>query len=1417
MHKIYKNLLALLFVSTLSFSAFAQQYWRSSSASDIVSTDKAVKRQAFPKEFKVFNLDIAPLRQQLFSVVDNKSGHSTVISLPDADGKMEQFEVFEASNFDAALQRRFPEIRAFSGRGLTDKSALLKISISPQGIQTMVFRSDAETEFIEPYSQDHKAYAVFRSQRAKGALPWTCTTEDQNIYKNLGASIPQTNLTQSSAGELRTMRLAQSCTGEYSNYFGATNSSQVNLVLAAYNATLTRCNGCYEKDLATHLNLISNSTDVIYYDPASDPYSPASTGAGGAWNGELQATLTSVIGEGNYDIGHLFGATGGGGNAGCIGCVCNDGTKGRGFTSPADGIPQGDNFDIDYVVHEVGHQMGGNHTFSMSNEGTGVNKEVGSGITIMGYAGITSYDVAPHSIDIFHEASIQQIQANLANKTCPVTTNITANNATPVVTAIGPFTIPISTPFFLTGIATDANPGDVLTYCWEQNDNSTTTNANSVASPAKLTGPNWISFSPSTSPTRIFPKMATILAGLNVSGPLPGGDAIANTEALSSVGRTLNFRLTVRDNVPYSSTSPLKVGQTNYSDVVVTVDANSGPFNVTSPNTVITWNVGSTVNVTWSVNNTNIAPINCANVKITMSTDGGTTFPIILAASTPNDGSEAIVVPNNITSTARVKIEAIGNIFFDISNTNFSVAPPLNGFTFNSTTPATSSCPAPSTMAITLGTTVVGTFSTPINLTASGNPAGTTVSFGANPIAPGGAVVVTLNNTNTLANGTYTVNVQGVAGAVTQNAVLTFTVNTGSGPAITTQPATQSVCAGGNVTFSTVATGAVSYQWQVSTDGGTTYSVLPGATNSSYSINGVLISQNNYQYRCSITGQCNVSLTNWAILTVNAVPAITSQPQSVTLCAGSNNTFSVTATGGGLTYQWQLSTDNGTSWNPISGATSNTYTINAITIGLNGNQYRCVVTGSCAPVVTSNAATLGVVTSVTITTQPADVVACVGSNANFTVAGSGAGIVYQWQLSTDGGTTWTNISSSNAATYTVTGVTTANQGYKYRCLLSNATCTTPGVSNAGTLTVNTLPAIGTQPQSVTLCVGGSNTFSATATGTSLTYQWQLSTDGGTTWNNISGATTSSYAANTVTLSQNTQRYRVVVSGACTPPATSNAAVLTVIAPVSVTAQPANVELCSGSTATFNVTGSSVQTIVYQWQQSTDGGTTWTNISGATTNSYQLSTAASNSGTKYRCLLSNATCTAPTVSGVATLTVRQLPTVGLSASILTILFPGQTTTLTATPSASTGGSLSVNWYQDGNPIVNAGNTRLIDVEHTGVYQVRISESWPSLLVCSNQSPNVTILPGVSGKLFIYPTPNDGQFTVSYYNQGGTQVNRSVSVFDGNGQRVFYKTFTVSGPYTLIPVDVRKGLSGMYVVVIGDANGKKLTERKIIVNN
>ena len=357
-----------------------KNFWTSRSRTEKINVDKSVARLTFPNEFILYDLDLNSIKNELFKVVDNAKAHTAIISLPNVSGQMEQFEVVEASNFEPALQAKFPEIRAFSGKGITDRYATLKLSISPQGIQTMVFRTEKPNEFIEPYSADHKTYAVFNSYRP-GQLPWICSTVEQNMVEGLNSTV-NNSMTARSGGDLKTMRLAQSCNAEYSNYFGATSSSQVSLVLAAFNATLTRCNGVYEKDLALHLNLIANTTSVIYYSASTDPYTTLSS-----WNSQLQSTLNSVIGAANYDIGHMFGSSGGGGNAGCIGCVCVDASKGSGITSPADGIPQGDNFDIDYVVHEIGHQLGGNHTFSHSNEGSGVNKEVGSGITIMGYAG----------------------------------------------------------------------------------------------------------------------------------------------------------------------------------------------------------------------------------------------------------------------------------------------------------------------------------------------------------------------------------------------------------------------------------------------------------------------------------------------------------------------------------------------------------------------------------------------------------------------------------------------------------------------------------------------------------------------------------------------------------------------------------------------------------------------------------------------------------------------------------------------------------------------------------------------------------------------------------------------------------------------------------------------------------------------
>jgi len=244
-------------------------------------------------------------------------------------------------------------------------------------------------------------------------------------------------------------------------------------------------------------------------------------------------------------------------------------------------------------------------------------------------------------------------------------------------------------------------------------------------------------------------------------------------ETLSPVARPMKFRLTVRDNRAAGG-GVVSSGSGCQDPTVFTVNAvGTAPFIVTSPNGGESYPGSTTQTVTWNVVGSNAAPINATNVKISLSTDGGLTYPTVLLASTANDGSEPVSLPGTPTTTAKVKVEALGNIFFDVSNNNFSITTPVSGFTFNATTPTTVACPAPATASVNLGTTVIGTFSTPIVLTATaGVPAGTTVSFAPDPLTPGATTVVTLNNANTLANGTYTVTVQGVAGAVTQQPML---------------------------------------------------------------------------------------------------------------------------------------------------------------------------------------------------------------------------------------------------------------------------------------------------------------------------------------------------------------------------------------------------------------------------------------------------------------------------------------------------------------------------------------------------------------------------------------------------------------------------------------------------------------------
>lgn len=754
-----------------------------------------------------------------------------------------------------------------------------------------------------------------------------------------------------------------------------------------------------------------------------------------------------------------------------------------------------------------------------------------------------------------------------------------------------------------------------------------------------------------------------------------------------------------------------------------------------------------------------------------------------------------------------------------------------SGFLFNSPAPATAICPAPTSMSISLGTIATGGFTNPITLTATaGIPAGTTITFGTNPVTPGNNSLINLNNTNILAAGSYVITITGTAtGAATQTRAIIYTVNPGAGPVIITQPVNQTICAGANTLFSITSAGTTSFQWQVSIDGGNTYAnisnggVYSGVASASLIISGATVVLNNNRYRCIASTACGNTTSNDGILALNDVPLITSHPQSTTLCSGSATTFCVTATGSNLIYQWQSSPTCVGPWTNIAGAISSCYTLTGVSTNA---AYKCVVSNTCASGISSNCATVIVVTTVSIITQPNNVTACAGTTTSFTVAGSGSGIIYQWQLSIDGGAVYNNITGANLATYTITGVSLAMNNNKYRCQLSNATCTTPGVSNASTLTVNSVPSITTNPQDATICIGGSNTFSVSASGTGIVYQWQVSADGGITYNNIGGATGSAYTITGATAGMNANRYRCVVSGICTPAATSGTAVLTVISPVIVATQPSASVICSGSNTSFAVNGNSVQTIVYQWQVSIDGGITYNNVSNggvyssATTATLTITGAtAILNNNRYRCQLSNASCTAPTASNAAVLNVRQLPTVTLAASPLTSLLPGQTTTLTASPSVTTGGVVTTAWLFNGAAPVPAitSNIYVVNVEHTGTYQMLIQESFTGpALACSNQSAIVTINAAVSSRLFIFPSPTDGRFTVSYYNNGTVSTARMVTVYDSKGAKIYTAKFLITGPYTLLGIDIIPALTGIYYVVVGDATGKKLAEGKILVH-
>ncbi|ASZ12304.1 reprolysin-like metallopeptidase [Chitinophaga sp. MD30] len=619
------------------------------------------RKQYKPSSYKMYKLEYGAFRQALTGATARKGATPAVFTFPNAEGQPERFAVTEASVMEPALAARYPGLRSYSGKGIDDPTSTIRFDVSPAGFNAIILSGGQQTLYINEVDATNQYYIIFSRQDARPVDAFRCLTKDSSVAVPIGDN-RRGALPNSNDGQLRTFRLALAATGEYGLFFldgtETTDQERKLKVMTALHTMVTRMNGIYERDFGVRMLMVANSDKIAFFDPAKDP-----------WTGDLyyrtQYVCDSLIGNDNYDVGHVVSQGGSGGVAGGIGAVCLRGVKGTGYTSTA--APVGDPFTIDYVAHELGHMFGANHTFSMRTEGTGANMEPGSGSTIMGYAGITGLtDVQPNSDDYFHTYSIRQvtdyINFGAAGANCAVV--VPTGNNVPIVNAGRDYVIPRSTPFMLTGLAQDLDAGDVLTYCWEQVDDRGASGSgfSSIPDANSNRGPLFRSFKPVLNPSRMFPRLPDILSGLNGS----------KWEVLPAVARTLTFRLTVKDNRTGG-------GANASADARVTIADGAGPFKVTYPDTSLVWGAGTKKTVTWNVARSNLAPVNCRNVRILLSTDGGYSFRDTLSVITPNDGSEVITVPNITTTRARIKVEAIGNIFFDISNRNIKISPLPSG------------------------------------------------------------------------------------------------------------------------------------------------------------------------------------------------------------------------------------------------------------------------------------------------------------------------------------------------------------------------------------------------------------------------------------------------------------------------------------------------------------------------------------------------------------------------------------------------------------------------------------------------------------------------------------------------------------------------------------------------------------------
>lgn len=640
------------------------------------------------RSFSIFRLNLNALKEELgrapLEFTQQDKERQVVIPLPMPDGTLARFQIEESPIMAPELAAQFPQIKSYSGTGLDDPLAMARMELTPDGLSAMV-RSSAGDFFIEPsLPLDSSRYAIFFKnsvERSPGDFECQVKTEYSPRLNAEGRSVRAEARPLDRADraieddKIRKYRLAVAATGEYvvavhhPDDPAHPDADLIEDALKAIHKTINRVNLIFGSELGVRLELIKDEPKIIYTDAATDPYDKGNTDSDAALD-ENQENIDNVIGTDNYDIGHVF-TTGTGGRASQP-CVCSFYYKAQGTTGRAD--PTGEPFDVDYVAHEIGHQFGASHSFNGTTGGCGDGAhmpktayEPGSGSTIMSYAGMSSSGqpicgseaVQPHADAYFHAISLQEMTAfitdSAAGGSCPKKITY-SNKHRPIVDGGADYFIPKQTPFTLKVASSSDADHDALTYTWEELDLGEPDPPNPLDPfDFKKVRPIFRSRFGLRELSRTFPILSNIL------NQLPAGTYTA--ESLPQVNRKMTFRLTARDNR----------GRFGFDDVFVNVVGESGgkefgPFVVTQPQANAVWKRGSKQTVTWNVARTNLSPIKCTSVRIILLMGDGAS-QLVLAGKTDNDGKETITIPPDapLTDKARIKIEAVDNIFFNVS------------------------------------------------------------------------------------------------------------------------------------------------------------------------------------------------------------------------------------------------------------------------------------------------------------------------------------------------------------------------------------------------------------------------------------------------------------------------------------------------------------------------------------------------------------------------------------------------------------------------------------------------------------------------------------------------------------------------------------------------------------------------------